>query len=100
MSKPKHVERRLVTRPEAPTFRINDRVVANGRLGTIVGDITADEYVPTLRSATWRTLAAGVLVRWDDGTITHIREPRPSLRLVVQQPSDSTRNSQKPERKP
>lgn len=64
------------------SFAVDVRVTADGRDGTIVGNITTGEFSRFLRSGAWGTLSAGVLVKWDDGSISHHREPAYSLRLL------------------
>jgi len=66
-------------RLEAP-FKLGDRVAANGLVGTIVADIDTGEYAPAVRGGGWSLLTSGVLVRWDDATITHLLEPSITLR--------------------
>ena len=66
--------------PDIGPFKLSDRVFAHGCAGTIVGNITTGEYAPAQQSRAWGALGAGLLVQWDDGTLTHYREPKIALR--------------------
>jgi hypothetical protein len=81
----------LARRSTGTAFEINHRVTAHGRAGTVVGNITTGEYAPAQRTRAWGNLGAGLLVQWDDGTVTHYREPCISLRHHVDRPAVSTR---------
>jgi hypothetical protein len=72
----------MTARKDETKFRVDDRVMDNGCVGTIVADIFAGVYSPTLRIGSWHSLTTWVLVRWDDGTITHLRESQVTLRAL------------------
>jgi hypothetical protein len=62
------------------SFHIGERVAAHDREGIVVGRIETAEYAAPFKPHAWDALAAGVLVRLDDGMLIHYREPEVSLR--------------------
>ena len=78
--------RQITARSKSGTFGTGTRVFARNMSGTVVGNISEREYSSGLRAGSWNVLNAGVLVRWDDGTLTHIREPELYLQRVSNRP--------------
>lgn len=67
-------------RSRSESFHVGERVVAQNREGVVVGTIDTAEYAEFFKPQAWDALATGVLVRLDDGTVIHHREPSVSLR--------------------
>jgi hypothetical protein len=66
-------------RSQSESFHVGEHVLARGRRGVVVGKIETGEYADMFKPHSWVALAAGTLVQWDDGTLTHYREPWFSL---------------------
>lgn len=79
MPRPHATSRPIFRRVDVGLLVVDDLVSAHGRKGTVVGNITTGEYSAMLRAGMWHTLNAGVLVQWEDGSISHHREPAFSL---------------------
>lgn len=64
-------------------FGVGVTVRYRGLTGRVVANIDTDEYDHTRSLRNIRDLGRGVLVSWDDGSITHVREPVAWLSVVV-----------------
>lgn len=62
------------------TFSLGDRVSYRDACGTVIADLATKQFAPTVSIRSCESLRAGVLVEWDDHTVTHIREPSIVLR--------------------
>lgn len=60
---------------ETAAFRVGESVVYRSTAGTIVANVATGEHAPDFDPRTWFTLGTGVVVKWIDGTITHVRTP-------------------------
>jgi len=70
-------------RHEGP-FQLGERVSYRDACGTVVANLGTRQFAPTLARHSCEVLRDGILVEWDDHTLTHIREPAIVLRRPAQ----------------
>ncbi len=59
----------------AREFHVGQRIVYRDSHGAIVANLSTGEYASPGEGHRWRALGAGILIRWDDGTLGHFLEP-------------------------
>ena len=64
--------------------RVGDCVlIIGGRTGIVEGIIARQEYAKSLRPERWRDLGIGLVVRYPDDSLSHVRESDLLVQVVM-----------------